>query len=187
MGGGWRCSQSSQRLLMLSRAEGLKPETRSTQNSSNVPQRSAEGREIALIAAVRGGPPPSRATPASARVPGATALVVLVVPVLLAVLLGHRLLLHGAHRVHVVLVGLVVVLLLLSLLRLRLLLLLVRLLRNGHDVRLLLLVRCLLGKLRLLHAVPHGHALHGGILLVVTAQAESKTAMSGRGARDIER
>lgn len=112
--------------------------------------------------------------------PPAAALVVL------AVLLGHRLLLHGAHRVHVVLVGLV---LLLGLLRLRLhLLLLVRLLRDGHDVRLLvlwvlLLVLRLLGKLRLLHTVTRGHALHVGVLLEVAAQAKIKTAIGVGGTR----
>lgn len=136
--------------------------------------KSSEGREIALVPAVRDRPPPSRAPPASTGVPSAAALVVL------AVLLGHRLLLHSAHRVHVVRVGLVLLLGLLSL-RLRLLLLLlVRLRRDGHDVRLLVLrvlrlgVLCLLGELRLLHAVPHGHSLHVGVLLEVAARTGTK-------------
>lgn len=143
--------------------------TRQNRLRTPPPQRSAQGREVALIAAVGASPPPARAAPAATGVPPAAAALVV-----LAVLVGHRLLLHGAHRVHVVLVGLV---LLLGLLRLRLRLLLVRLLLDGHDVRLLRVLRLLLmlrllGELRLLNAVAHGHALHCWVLLEVTAQAE---------------
>jgi len=135
---------------------------------------SSQGREIALVAAVRHRAS-AGAAPASTRVPRASAaLMVLVASVLLPVLLGHGLLLHGADWVHVVLVRLV---LLLLLLRVRLVLLLLLLL-DGHDVRLLLLLllllllcRSLLGKLRLRDAVPHGHALHVRVLLVVTEGA----------------
>lgn len=137
------------------------PATKSAQNFPFPP--SAQGREVALIAAARNRPPAtSRGAPTSTSVPPATALVMLGV----TMLLGHRLLLHRTHRVHVVLVWVM----LLRLLRLRLLL-------NGHHIRLLLVLLLrllvLLGKLRWLNAVPNCHALRTRVLRVVAVRAES--------------